>query len=432
MCYAIPGKITDIQGKIAFITYFNETKKAVMEQTNIMVGDYVYAQGGYVIEKIPVAEAESMLEAWQDLFFEFKEVDNQFSNPETKLKSSNPELNELFRNVTEKNQLLSIADAEKIMQLKNKQDLTLLYQTANSLRHQNLGNACCVHGILEISNFCQRNCLYCGINQQNISLRRYKLTKDQVLKLAVQAVEQYHFKSLVLQAGEGSYTVAELAEIIKTIKSHLNVLIFISFGEIGLPGLKTLFEAGARGLLLRFETSNPNLYQKLHPGFNLETRLSHLRYAYELGYLIITGGLIGLPGQTEKDLVQDILLTKGLNAEMFSFGPFLPHPVTSLAKHALPDADLVLKVLALSRLLAPPEAKILVTTAFETLKQNARQKGLLAGANSLMLNITPIRLRKLYEIYPKRKHNVTSIQKQIDQTLVLLKSLGRAPIDLGI
>jgi biotin synthase len=249
--------------------------------------------------------------------------------------------------------------------------------------------------------------------------------------LVDQAVNQYHFRSLVLQAGEGSYTVQDLVEIIAAIKAQFNVLIFISFGEVGLANLKDLYQAGARGLLLRFETSNPDLYQKLHPNASLDIRLEHLKYAYELGYLIITGGLIGLPGQTEKDLVNDIYLTKKLNAEMFSFGPFLPHPATSLSQYQLPLADTVLKVLSLARIIASSQTKILVTTAFETLKHNARQKGLMAGANSLMLNITPIKLRKLYELYPNRKYSVTSIQKQIDETLLLLRKLGRSPIDLG-
>ncbi|MFA5879259.1 MAG: HypC/HybG/HupF family hydrogenase formation chaperone [Candidatus Margulisiibacteriota bacterium] len=173
MCYAIPGIISAIQGKTATITYFTETKKAILEQTNISIGDYVYAQGGFVIEKISPDEAEKILETWQDLFFEFQELDNKASQPKESLKSNNSELNQIFAGILNKPELFTHEDALEIIKLNNKQDLALLYQTANLLRNQNLGNACCVHGILEISNYCQKSCLYCGINKQNTSLKRY-------------------------------------------------------------------------------------------------------------------------------------------------------------------------------------------------------------------------------------------------------------------
>jgi biotin synthase len=200
---------------------------------------------------------------------------------------------------------------------------------------------------------------------------------------------------------------------------------------VGIEGLEELYEAGARGLLMRFETSNPKLYAKLHPGRDLETRLLHIRKAYEIGYLIITGGLIGLPGQTKEDIVNDIFLTQELHAEMYSFGPFLPHTETPL-KNTKPVSEMdILKVIACARLLDPREARILITTAFETLSPEAREKGLVAGGNSVMLNVTPESYRKQYAIYPHRAHEEETIQHQIDTTLTLLRSLGRAPTDLG-
>ena len=201
------------------------------------------------------------------------------------------------------------------------------------------------------------------------------------------------------------------------------MLIFISIGEVGKENLQRFYTAGARGLLLRFETSNPQIYATCHPGDKLQDRLQELKDAYEIGYLVLTGGLVGLSGQTNEDLLNDIILTKELHAEMYSFGPVIPSDVRS---------ETVLKVLAVSRIVDPINAKILVTTGFETLDPDARKLGLLAGANSVMLNVTPEKYSSLYTIYPDRAHGNESIPEQIETTLALLKDLGRAPTDLGI
>jgi biotin synthase len=301
------------------------------------------------------------------------------------------------------------------------------------LRHKYHDNSCCVHGIIEISNDCRRNCLYCGISALNKNIQRYRMNKDEILDCAAEAVEKYGFKALVLQSAEdAAYSVEELADIVKTIKQRHAVLIFISFGEIGLDGLKKLYAAGSRGLLMRFETSNPELYAKLHPGYDLQTRIEHLRYAYELGYLIITGSLVGLPGQSADDIINDMALSRQLHAEMLSFGPFIPHPDTALAASPLPKEEAILKVISLARFTAEQNAKILVTTGFETLSDKAREKGLACGASSVMLNATPLKYRPLYAIYPNRAHEQEPIGLQIEQTIALLKSMGRAPTDLSI
>jgi biotin synthase len=259
------------------------------------------------------------------------------------------------------------------------------------------------------------------------------MKEAEILESAHEAVHRYGFKALVLQSGENcGYNVEELAGIIRKIKQKDNVLIFVSFGEVGGEGLKVLYEAGARGLLLRFETSNEKLYERLHPGYSLTDRLENIRKAYDLGYLIITGSLIGLPGQTGDDLLNDILLAKELHTEMYSFGPFLPVPGTILGRTKKPSEISVLKVLALIRIADGENAKILITTGFETLSRSAREKGLMAGANSVMINATPAKYKKDYAIYPGRAHADEELNFQINNTLEQLKGLGRAPTDLGI
>lgn len=165
---------------------------------------------------------------------------------------------------------------------------------------------------------------------------------------------------------------------------------------------------------------------------SLDNRLEHIRAAFKMGYLVVTGGLIGLPGQTREDIVKDILLTKSLNTEMYTFGPFLPHPESKLATSPPPKTEEILKTIAIARLFDPENAKIVVTTGFETLDPKAREQGLMAGANSVMLNVTPDNFKGDYEIYPNRAHQNESIAEQIESTLHILRSMGRSPTDLGV
>ncbi|MBN3033202.1 MAG: [FeFe] hydrogenase H-cluster radical SAM maturase HydE [Candidatus Saganbacteria bacterium] len=423
MCYAIPGKVTAISGKTVTVDYFGEKKKAINEIVNLKLGDYIYAQGGYVIQTVPAKEAVETLETWKELFFELRETDVRLSRRPAEETGVSREVSLILDRAAEGRELKR-EELHKLFLLENPAELDQLYKTANFLRQKYLANSCCVHGIIEFSNHCKNDCVYCGIRRSNTILERYRMTDDEILAAVAEAVEKHGFKALVLQSGEDpEFSVDRLDNLIREIKKRHAVLIFISVGEIGRAGLKKLYEAGARGLLLRFETGDPKLYANLHCGDELEDRLRDLRDAYELGYLILTGGLIGLPGQSLESLLNDILLTKELKTEMYSFGPVLPDG---------PKTELVLKVLAVSRLIDPQNAKIVVTTGFETLDPQARRLGLLAGANSVMLNVTPLKFRKLYDIYPDRAHTEETIEEQIKTTLELLYSLGRAPTDLGV
>lgn len=432
MCYAIPGKVEKIKDQTVTVDYFGEKRKAHNELAEINVGDYIYAQGGFVVNKISVSEAQSVLAVWKETFFQLQEVDLKLSRLDLGNKDADKKLLEILDQASQSKQLAA-EELLYLLELKDKRQIELLFKTANFLRQKYFKNSCCVHGIIEISNHCRQNCRYCGISSHNQELKRYRMTKDEIMHAAKEAVGIHGFKSLVLQSGEDAgYSIEELADIIKQIKEKFPALIFISFGEIGIEGLKKLYQAGARGLLMRFETSNPGLYQKVHPGMKLESRLNHLRRAYEMGYLILTGGLIGLPGQSKKDILSDIFLSKELHAEMFSFGPFIPHPHTPFAKENPGQAQDIIKVLAVARIIDNTQAKILVTTALETLSKESLRDGLLAGANSLMLNVTPLKYRSLYSIYPDRAHQSEDISEQIGSTVSLLRSLGRAPTDLEV
>jgi len=432
MCYAIPGRVKSFDGKFAVIDYFGEEKRAVNELAGLSAGEYVYAQGGFVITRVSAAEAQATLSTWKDLFFELQQIDEKQIKATPWGRTRYTRIRGLMNKVLAK-ETLAREDQLYLLNVTDPAELEFLFNAANYLRQNEHKNSCCVHGIIEISNFCRRNCHYCGISNLHSGLVRYRMRKEEVMAAVKAAVDDYGFKALVLQSGEDDgFSIDELADLVREIKEKFGVLIFVSFGEVGAEGLEKIYKAGARGLLLRFETSNPLLYEDLHPGYKLETRLADLRKANELGYLIVTGSLIGLPGQTSEDILNDLLLAGELNAEMLSMGPFLPHPATPLADHPAPQEMEVVRALAAGRFILPQSVKILVTTGLETLSPDTRRQGLLAGANSVMLNVTPLKYRSFYEIYPNRAHRNDTIETQISSTLELLKGLGRAPTDLSV
>jgi biotin synthase len=432
MCYAIPGKIVELRTKVAVVDYFGERRNVLNEFADVKIGDYVYAQGGILIQKIPQRQALEILDQWRELFFHLKELDLKIVHKEKPTISQDAEF---IRIIQKANEAEPLAEAEmlRILKTRDRDEEELIYYTANAIRQRELKNSCCVHGIIEFSNYCQQDCFYCGLRSENTGLKRYRMKMDEIVELAQIAVGDYGFKALVLQSGDDYFYSQEmLVEIIRRIKQSCPVLIFVSVGERPPQVYKAMYEAGARAVLLRFETSNPDLYKGVHTSSRLDRRLDLLGYVSKLGYLVATGGLIGLPGRTDIDLVQDVLLARSLKVDMYSFGPFIPHPDTPLAQVPLVDVPKVLKVLSLIRFLEP-QAKILVTTALETLDPSqGRRLGLLAGANSVMLNLTPDKYKRFYEIYPHRAGIDKDISTSIKETLDLLYSLGRAPTDLGI
>lgn len=407
MCYSIPGKIVEITDRLATIDYFGERRKAYIDLLDeARVGDYVYAQGGFLIRKVSEEEANEIFATWRELFFKLQEEDRRLA----------------------------------IGGLKGS-----LYQRANAIRQEHQGNSCCVHGIIEFSNYCRCNCLYCGIRRENKALQRYRMEVPEILKAVDDAVA-LGFQALVLQSGEDPYYDDDkLEEVVREIRARHPVLLFMSVGERSLNAYERMYKAGARGALLRFETSNPELYERLKPpspltlspvgrgeGEGLNARLGLINALKDIGYLIVTGFLIGLPDQTTKDTMKDIKLTADLGAEMFSFGPLVPHPATPLAGTPRPTLKKTLDTIARARIMNP-DAKILVTTALETLYGlDGAREALMAGANSLMINVTPPQYRKLYDIYPERFGTDMNIQDHIGMVIELLQSLGRAPTDLSV
>ncbi len=429
MCYAIPGKVVSIEKDIAVIDYFGETKKARADLVTPQVGEYVYAQGGFIVNLIPEKEATKILEAWKEMFFHLKQSD------EAQAKIREHRVSKEFKIIINKaaqTSNLTKDEAVRLLKTTDSEELKLLFETANQVRHRDLGNACCVHGIIEFSNHCTKSCSYCGLRNQNTNLQRYRMTPEQIINVAEKATQDLGFKAFVLQSGEDEfYSDDMLVKVIKEIQTKCGALVFVSVGNRSKKSYQKFYDAGARAVLIRFESSNPKIYSNVHNDSSLEERLQLIKNAEEISFLIATGSLIGLPNQTEEDIVEDLFLTRELGTEMYSFGPFLPHPDTPLANQSKPSLDLVLKTLAVARLL-DPEAKILITTALETLVPEGKRLGLISGGNSLMINVTPQSYKELYSIYPNKAGTKDEIEQAVDSTVSLLKSLGRAPTDLGV
>jgi biotin synthase len=293
--------------------------------------------------------------------------------------------------------------------------LNELWFRADDTRRRQVGEAVYLRGLVEISNFCARQCAYCGLRAGNDQLPRYRMLADEIFEAAQQAV-RFGYGTVVLQGGEDyGLTVSWMADIIHWIKNETPLAITLSLGERPERELAAWREAGADRYLLRFETSDRHLFDEIHPplGNRRCNRVAILRQLRELGYEVGSGIMVGIPGQTYSSVAKDIELFRELNLDMIGIGPFIPHPATPLGSgfnvfppvngEQVPNTELmVYKVIALTRLVRP-DANIPATTALATInKKNGRELGLQRGANVFMPNLTPLKYRRLYEIYPAK------------------------------
>lgn len=275
-----------------------------------------------------------------------------------------------------------------------------IFSLADKIRKENVGDDVHLRGLIEFSNICKRLCKYCGLRAENKNIDRYRLTEDNIISLAKDAVNM-GYKTIVLQSGEDDkYTTEQLCRIIREIKKS-DVAITLSLGEKTFDEYKAYKDSGADRYLIRIETTDKSLYKKMHPNMDFDNRIQCLENLKILGYEVGTGCLVGLPGQTIDSLAEDILFFKSIDADMIGIGPFIPHPNTPLKKEAGGNFNLALKVMALTRIMMP-NINIPATTAMETLNPNGRIIALKSGANVVMPNVTAREFRAKYEIYPNK------------------------------
>jgi biotin synthase len=289
-------------------------------------------------------------------------------------------------------------DENEILYLLDTKENDELFLTADKVRKEHVGDKVHLRALIEFSNYCKQNCFYCGLRRGNSKITRYRLELLEIINLAKKAAS-YGYKTVVLQSGEDLYYTADkISEIISEIKKF-DVAITLSIGEKTFEEYKAYRKAGADRYLLRIETTDENLYNKLDPGMSLRNRMMCLENIKKLGYEVGSGIIVGLPGQTLKSIAEDILYLKSIPVDMAGIGPFIYHPHTPIEKPEGSPFELSLKVMAILRLLMP-DINIPATTAMETLNPNGRLIALQCGANVVMPNATEVEYRKYYEIYP--------------------------------
>ena len=288
----------------------------------------------------------------------------------------------------------------KLLQVEGRQYEKLL-SVADEVRQEYLGDEVHLRALIEFSNYCRRNCYYCGLRRDNDALSRYRMQPGEIHNAARQAA-QIGYKTIVLQSGEDKYYSSDtISELITNIKEEADLAVTLSLGEHSYQDYQKWYKTGADRYLLRHETSDEQLYQKLHPGMKLKERLKSLKWLKEIGYQVGSGNLLGLPGQTLESIAEDILLFKELELDMVGLGPFISNPDTPLNNAGNGSVQLTLKVMAITRLLLP-QTLMPATTALGTLDPLGREKGLQAGANVLMPNVTPVDVRPQYALYPDK------------------------------
>ncbi len=279
----------------------------------------------------------------------------------------------------------------------------LLQNEAVRLRTQIYGKAVFIRGLIEISSFCKNDCLYCGIRRSNKNCERYRLTPQQILDCAEEGY-RLGFRTFVLQGGEdGYFTDERTGWLIQKIKAaHPDCAVTLSLGERGYESYKKLKEAGADRYLLRHETAEPAHYKMLHPpDMSYENRMECLQSLRELGYQVGCGFMVGSPYQTSAFLARDLKFIESFRPDMCGIGPFIPHRDTPFAGFPAGEAELCCFLLSVIRIIHPP-VLLPATTALGTIHPRGRELGLEAGANVVMPNLSPVDVRKKYELYDNK------------------------------
>ena len=314
-------------------------------------------------------------------------------------------------------------------------ELRQLFSEADVARREHVGEAVHLRGLIEISSHCCRQCAYCGLRAPR-RITRYRMTRDEILACAHKAV-RLGFGTVVLQSGEDfALEAGWIADVVRTIKRETDLAVTLSLGERTNDELCLWRDAGADRYLLRLETSDLDLYARIHPSLPGRTsdRVAILRELRALGYEIGSGVMVGIPGQTYEILARDIELFRELDLDMVGIGPFLAHPETPLGefdgRNAAPDQvsnteQMVLKTVALTRIMCP-EANIPSTTALATVNPlRGREHGLQSGANVIMPNLTPAPYRQMYEIYPGKACVDEDVEQCARCVRARIKSVGR-------
>lgn len=311
-----------------------------------------------------------------------------------------------LRNLIDKLYKESFLDFEEMLFLIENLDAEnkmYLFEKSYARRLENYGNTVFLRGLVEISNYCKRDCNYCGIRNSNKDAERYRMIPEEILGCCRKGYD-LGFRTFVLQGGEDDwFTDERLVDIIEQIKITCpGAAVTLSLGERSKESYQKLYNAGADRFLLRHETANEKLYNSLHPNMDFNERRECLKNLKEIGFQAGAGFLIGLPNQKIEDYVKDLMFLKNLNPHMVGLGPFIPQKNTPLKDCQGGDVETTLIMLSIVRLLLP-HVLLPATTALGTLDPKGREKGFKVGANVIMPNLSPFENRSKYALYDGKK-----------------------------
>lgn len=300
-----------------------------------------------------------------------------------------------------------------------------LFTQAREVREEQYGKYVYIRGLIEFTNYCRNDCYYCGIRKSNPNASRYRLIKEDILECCQHGYE-LGFRTFVLQGGEdGHFNDDRMVEIVSAIKEqHPDCAITLSIGEKSKESYRKFYNAGAERYLLRHETYDSEHYSRLHPPIlSAAERQQCLWDLKEIGYQVGTGFMVGSPYQTAENLAEDMLFLKELNPQMVGIGPFIPHKDTQFANEAAGTLELTLFMLGLIRLMLP---KVLLpaTTALGTIDPNGRELGILAGANVVMPNLSPLSVRKKYMLYNDKISTGDEAAESVEHFKLRMKKIG--------
>lgn len=306
-------------------------------------------------------------------------------------------------NQLERERNIDIEGLRLLLTTENREVLEALASRARETADRSYGKKVYIRGLIEFTNYCKNDCLYCGIRKSNRCAERYRLTEEQILSCCAEGYE-LGFRTFVLQGGEDLYfTDEKVCSLVTAIKKeHPDCAVTLSIGEKERASYQAYFDAGADRYLLRHETANREHYEKLHPAeMTLENRKRCLWDLKEIGYQTGCGFMVGSPYQTTQTIYDDLQFIRELQPEMVGIGPFIPQRDTPFGNEAAGTMEMTLRLLSIIRLIHP-HVLLPATTALGTIHPKGREKGILAGANVVMPNLSPVDVRDKYKLYDNK------------------------------
>ena len=330
----------------------------------------------------------------------------------------------LIRKLKEEKQL-SLEEYEMLISRFSPEIAMYAAKEAREVRQETYQNKVFIRGLIEISNICKNDCYYCGIRRSNGNCERYRLTKEEILNSCEKGYE-LGFRTFVLQGGEDPYFKDDiLCDIVSAIRSNFpDCAITLSMGERSKESYEKLYRAGANRYLLRHETADKWHYETLHPSqMSFENRMQCLKDLKEIGFQVGCGFMVGSPGQTSYELAKDLKFIEEYKPHMCGIGPFIPHKDTKYKEEVSGSIELTCYLLSLIRLLHP-SILLPATTALATLDEKGREKGILAGANVVMPNLSPKSVRSKYELYNHKISNGQEAAEGLEELKKRMKKIS--------